>query len=148
MNQFQSLWSKASAELSEEKEEGQSSGGGEPATVKTAEAISQNLFQHELGGSEKKWAGPAVHYGFGTLMGAAYGLMAESIPEARAGFGSVYGAAVWLAADEFGVPAAGLSGPPQETPVSGHLQALASHIVYGFTVEFVRWATMKAIRDR
>jgi putative membrane protein len=45
---------------------------------------------------------------------------------------------VWLGADEIGVPALGLSGPPTQYPLSVHLYALASHLVYGFTTELVR----------
>jgi putative membrane protein len=45
---------------------------------------------------------------------------------------------VWLGADEIGVPAAGLSGPPTQYPLSVHLNALAGHIAYGMTTELVR----------
>ena len=123
MNQFQSLWTKAAKELSDEQGQNQQSGGGgEDATVKTAKVISQNLFHHELAEPEKKWAGSAVHYSFGTLVGAAYGILAEAAPVFRAGYGIAYGTAVWLAADEIGVPAAGLADPPSETPASVNTQ--------------------------
>src|SRR5690349_7873424 len=42
------------------------------ATVETAKVIS-NAFGHELQESEKKPAGAAVHYAFGTLSGGMYG---------------------------------------------------------------------------
>jgi putative membrane protein len=144
MNQFQSLLSKAAKGLSDGRQENEQSGGeGEDATVKTAKAISQNLFHHQLTESEKKWAGPVVHYSFGTLVGAAYGLLAETAPAFRASYGTVYGTAVWLAADEIGVPAAGLAGPPLETPATSHMKAFASHIVYGVTAELVRRAVLR-----
>ena len=37
------------------------------ATVKTAKVISREVFGHELQESEKKPAGAAVHYAFGTV---------------------------------------------------------------------------------
>src|SRR5262245_38002450 len=51
------------------------------ATVKTANAISKTVFGHELQESEKKPAGAAVHYAFGTLTGGVYGALAEVTPQ-------------------------------------------------------------------
>src|SRR5690349_14702168 len=77
----------------------------EDATVKTAEAISRNRFGHELSPQEKKIAGPAVHYGYGSLVGGLYGAVAEATPLASAGFGMLYGMALWALGDETAVPA-------------------------------------------
>jgi putative membrane protein len=143
MNLFQALWTKAGKEFSnEDGGQQQSDGGGEDATVRTARAISQQIFDHKLTEAQTKWAGPAVHYGFGALVGAAYGILAETVPTLTAGYGTAYGSAVWLAADEIGVPAFGLSQPPSETPVTSHLQALASHLVYGVTTDLTRRALL------
>jgi uncharacterized membrane protein YagU involved in acid resistance len=137
MNAFQSLLAQAETKAS-------GNGGGEEqpkgddATVKTANAISTSLFLHKLNESEKKWAGPLVHYAFGTATGALYGLVAARVPEAAAGRGTAYGSAVWLGADEVAVPAFGLSEGPDKTPLSGHAKALASHLVYGFVTDAVR----------
>jgi putative membrane protein len=129
MNQFQAVLKAESKEPEKKK--------GDDATVKAANAICLSLFDHELTRSQKKWAGPAVHYALGTTLGAVYGAMA-ACPEARAGAGTSYGAAVWLAADEVAVPMLGFSGPPTETPVSGHVNALASHFVFGLVTHFAR----------
>lgn len=136
MNQFQALWSKAAEAISDG---GQQSGGeGENATVKTAQAISKQVRGRELDESEKKPAGAMVHYAFGTCVGALYGALAEAMPISRAGCGTVYGGAVWLGADEFFLPAVGLSGPPTESPLPIHVNALASHLVYGLVTDLVR----------
>ena len=142
MNQFQSVWSKASKALSSEEPKQQQSSGGnedksEDATVKTAEAISCALFEHKLSSDEKKWAGPAVHYGFGTLVGATYGALAAKAPAVSSGRGTAYGGAVWLIGDEVAVPSFGLSQPPDESPLSSHVNALAAHLVYGFVTDLV-----------
>ena len=42
-------------------------------TVRTASAISEEIFDHKLTRIEKKIAGPAVHYGLGTGVGGLYG---------------------------------------------------------------------------
>jgi hypothetical protein len=154
MSQFQSLLKKLSkgdegAQSSQSaKKSGQAQGkqqkesqGGEekePATVKAASAISENVFSHDLTKSEKKAAGPAVHYAMGTASGAIYGVSAEFAPEVTVGAGLPFGTAVWLVADEVLVPALGLSKPPTKTPISKHASALASHLVYGLTADLVR----------
>lgn len=157
MNEFQSVWSALSEESGEGGDEGsdeeagdgasgersgEDGGGGEeseePATVKAAEAISENVFGHELTKSEKKIAGPLMHYGFGSTVGALYGGVVEAWPGATVGAGTLFGSAVWLGVDEAAVPALGLSDPPTEHPPSTHIYALVSHIVYGATTEAVR----------
>ena len=142
MNQFQSIWSKASEAL-ESTQSRKSNGrahqnGGEDATVKTAQAITQKFAGRRLRGSEKQKAGSLVHYGFGMLAGALYGAAVEYVPQAKAAWGVPYGTAVFIGADEIAVPALGLSKSPTEYPISQHAYALASHIVYGATLETVR----------
>ncbi len=135
MNQFQALVSAVATPNSTGKKESKQS---DDATVRAAGAISRAVFDRDLTSEEKIWAGPAVHYGLGTVLGAVYGALALDVPALTAGSGMVFGSAVWLGADEVGVPAAGLSGPPTETPLSGHVNALASHLVYGVVTAVVR----------
>src|SRR5438105_10012150 len=52
----------------------------EPATVKAAVAISHHIFHHELKPEQKPVAGSVIHYVFGSLVGAGYGLLAEYWP--------------------------------------------------------------------
>jgi uncharacterized membrane protein YagU involved in acid resistance len=112
----------------------------EPATVQAAEALSEGVLNHELTKREKKTAGPAVHYAFGTTVGGAYGAVAEVAPSVTIGGGLPFGTVFWLVADEAAVPALGLSDPPTEHPPSTHLYALTSHLVYGLTADLVRRA--------
>ena len=155
MNQFQAVWSKAAegfekargaqpthpsegegtSRTSDEDEEEQ-----DDATVKAARAVSEGVFGHELKEGEKRTAGAAVHYAFGTSVGGLYGAVAEVAPEVTAGAGLPFGAAFWLVADEGAVPLLGLSKGPTEYPLSTHAYALASHFVYGLTAEVVRRA--------
>ncbi len=79
-----------------------------------------------------------VHYGFGALTGALYGVLSELQPAAAAAAGLPFGAAVWLIADEVGVPLAGFAGPPTEYPLARHASALGSHLAFGLTLEGVR----------
>ncbi|MCU1262861.1 MAG: hypothetical protein JWO80_5746 [Bryobacterales bacterium] len=133
MNEFQSLWQAAA----EKVQPGQNSGGGDDATVKTAQAVLRSVAHRDLKPHEKKRAGAAVHYIYGTLIGAAYGLLATRARAVAAGRGTAYGAAVWLAGDEIAVPALGLGKSPKEAPLSSHANALASHLVYGAVTDSV-----------
>ena len=141
MTKFQSSFSK----LAKQDEENQSEDQGDPSTVKVADKISTVVRGQHLPDDQKETAGNVVHYGFGTLMGAAYGALAEYAPITRSGFGSAFGSALFVGADEIGVPLAGLSKPPQETPARLHLYAWASHLVYGAALEGTRLATRKAL---
>jgi hypothetical protein len=161
MNQFQAAWTRVAEGF--EKPHGaqsmQPTEGGSPnevassqapdqeekenqddATVETAKVISRNVFGHELQESEKKPAGAAVHYAFGTVTGGLYGAMAEVTPEVTTGAGLPFGAVFWMVADEVAVPLLGLAKGPSAYPVSTHMYALASHLVYGVTAEFSRRA--------
>jgi putative membrane protein len=92
----------------------------------------------ELAPAEKKTAGQAVHYAFGTLMGAVYGVAAELLPEVTTGGGTAYGSLLFLAADEVAVPAFQLSPQPSDTAPRDRLQHWAAHVVYGGSLELVR----------
>ena len=109
------------------------------ATMKTADAVVSIVtggrhLSHE--GKEK--GGPIVHYAFGAIMGAAYGAVAEGIPESTFGFGTAFGAALFAGADLVAVPALNLSGSPSDAPTSSLTTPFAAHLVYGAVTEAVR----------
>lgn len=139
MNQFQGLLSKATESRSRATGNEQAS---EDATMKAANRIARTIHFRPLSPEEKAKAGPVLHYAFGTLMGALYGLATEYFPQSRAGFGTIFGTLLFALADEAAVPLAGFSGKPNEYPASSHLRALASHLVYGASAEAVR-ATLR-----
>lgn len=169
MNQFQAAWTRAaegfekphgaqSMQPSEGPNPNETSGSTEAlnqstaekenqddATVKTAQAISENIFGHELKENEKKPAGAAVHYAFGTATGGLYGAMAEVAPQVTAGAGLPFGMVFWVVADEVAVPLLGLAKGPTQYPISTHAYALASHLVYGLTAELSRRAVRQVL---
>ncbi len=144
MNQFQKGWNKAARAIEQnrhpqgEKQERQSQGESEDATMLTAERISEGVLHRQLSKERRKKLGPVVHYSFGTLTGALYGAVSELLPRARTGEGVLFGTAVFAGADELSLWAFGLAGPPTQYPLSTHAQAWASHCVYGLATETVR----------
>lgn len=142
MTQFQNAWSKASQELKESKgvryDSGEEEGEKEDATMKAAGKIA-SLAGRELSHQSKQKLGPVVHYGFGTTQGAIYGMLVDAFGSSGGLIaGLVFGAALFALADEYAVPALGLSGKPSESPLTTHLYALASHLVYGLSAEAMR----------
>ena len=149
-NQFQNVW----GEFAEDLEESSDTQALKPSptpevqddtTVRAASAVSEGLFDHKLTQSEKKIAGPAVHYILGTGVGGLYGAAAEMAPKVTAGSGLPFGAVFWLVVDEGAVPLLRLSKGPTAYPLSTHVYALSSHFVYGLTAEVVRRAVRKAM---
>ena len=134
-------------QISEAISSGQKKPGrkSDPATVKVANAISEKITGRKIPQEYKAVAGEAVHYGMGATSAAVYGVLSEVAPIVTAGDGFGFGASVWALADEVAVPATGLSRPPQEIPLTTHIYALASHLVYGWITETVRRAVRRAL---
>jgi putative membrane protein len=110
----------------------------EPGSMQAASALAEPILGRPLKEREKEIAGPVVHYLFGAAAGAVYGVAAEVDRSATRGAGIPYGIGVWLVADEIGMHAAGFATSPRDYPLSRHAAALATHIVFGITVEGVR----------
>lgn len=156
MNQFQALWGKLSEGKSKshgaqslqdglpnhgislELQERGSDRPEDNAAVRTSNAVSELVFNHKLNEHEKEVGGAIAHYAMGATSGAIYGAFAELVPQATVAEGLPFGIAVWAIADEAVVPALGLSKPGSEYPLSKHVYAIASHLVYGITTELVR----------
>lgn len=111
---------------------------GKDSTVKTAVAISERLFHHELSPDEEKAVGSAVHYAFGAGVGGLYGAAAEIAPVVSRAAGLPFGIAVWLGAHVITVPALGLAPPITRSPAPFEAVELAAHLVYGAATELLR----------
>ncbi|MDQ2776728.1 MAG: DUF1440 domain-containing protein [Acidobacteriota bacterium] len=129
MSQLHALLQRSDASSRQSKED---------STVKAATAISQCIFRHELTDQQKKIAAPAVHYGFGTSVGAIYGTLVEFGQVTRAGWGLPFGAVVWLGTHAIAVPALGLSEPITKSEPGPEAAEFGAHLLYGVTVESVR----------
>ena len=110
----------------------------EDSTVRAAAAISEGVFHHALSKDEQGVLGPAVHYGFGSVVGGVYGAIAEKLPIVKKTAGVPFGLAVWLGAHVITAPALGLSRPVTRSPVPMEAVELGAHVVYGAVTEFLR----------
>ena len=110
----------------------------EPGSMQAAAAIAEPVLGRPLTVAEKEIGGPILHYLFGATVGALYGAAAETDRSVTRAAGIPYGIAVWLLADEIGMHAAGFATKPTDYPLSRHAAALATHLVFGTSVETVR----------
>jgi hypothetical protein len=133
LTDHESPWLIAHEQAQKEQEQSKKEDSTEIVARRIAEATGTHL-PHE----EKKKAGRAVHYAFGTLMGVVYAVSAEAVPEVTTGAGTAFGTLLFLCADEIAVPAFQLSPPLANTHPFDHLQHWASHVVYGGSLEIVR----------
>jgi flagellar motor protein MotB len=131
--QGESRWEIAHEQVQQEQQSAQQEDSTEILARKIAKATGKTLDKEQ-----KKTAGRAVHYTFGTLMGIVYGVSAELVPEATTGAGTAFGTLLFLGADEVAVPALQLSPTPTGTPATDRLQHWAAHVVYGGSLELVR----------
>lgn len=129
----QSPWQIAHEQVQKELAEAEQEDSTEIVARRIAEATGTYLPREE-----KKKAGRAVHYAFGTLMGVVYAVSAEVVPEVTTGAGAAFGTLLFLSADEVAVPAFDLAPTPSDTHPFDHLQHWASHVVYGGSLEMVR----------
>ncbi len=111
----------------------------ESTTEKAARSVARQ-FGRRLSVDEKQLAGRGLHYGFGTLMGAAYGATAEYLPVLGSGAGVAFGTVLFLSTDEAVLPLLNLASKPTETPATDHLLHWASHVVYSMAMETTRRA--------
>jgi putative membrane protein len=164
MNQFQSAWGKITEGverphgaqslqqgktdhgIARELQERGSDDSDDNAAVRAGTAAVELVTDKKLTKSEKEIAGAVAHYAMGVVSGGIYGVAAELAPAATIGAGLPFGAAVWVLADEALVPAVGLSKAPTEYPLSIHLYALASHLVFGVSTEAVRRTVRRALQ--
>jgi hypothetical protein len=131
--QGESPWEIAHEQVQQEQQAAEQEDSTEIVARKIAKVTGKTLDKEQ-----KKKAGRAVHYTFGTLMGIVYGVSAELVPEATTGAGTAFGTLLFFGADEVAVPAFRLSPTPADTPATDHLQHWAAHVVYGGSLELVR----------
>ena len=103
----------------------------EPSTQIVADKISEAVTGHDVPDEDKAAAGVGVHYSTGISFGALFGLFASQ----RTGWGLLagllYGIAIWLGLDEIALRVLRMGPPPEDVPLSQHVQALGAHLVYG-----------------
>ncbi len=128
MSLFQDIWSKYVSPPPP----------GESAAAKAADAVCEEISDAPVKPCERETADGVVHYLTGAVIGGLYGVLGGRRPMLFTGRGSVFGALVWLICDEIAVPLLRLGPAPRSKPAAEHWSALASHIVFGLSLDWMR----------
>jgi len=108
---------------------------GEP---EPPEALAEKVAGDSLNEETKKWAGQAIHWGFGAAAGAAYGALAEYYPVATDKEGATFGLTLMTLTHGTALPAMELSEPAESQGMRERTSEATSHLVYGLVAERVR----------
>ncbi|TCC45369.1 DUF1440 domain-containing protein [Kribbella pittospori] len=103
-----------------------------PAPAQVGKRLFEGLFRRELPDRRAALVNNVMHWGFGILNGAVYGVLAGSVPEPKVRHGALFGAGVW-ASGYVTLPAAGLYEPIWKYDGRVLAKDLSAHLVYGLT---------------
>jgi hypothetical protein len=101
-----------------------------PAPAHVGKRLVEGLFGIELPPTRARLVNNVMHWAYGILNGAQYGIVAESLPTPRIRFGLAFGATVW-ASDYVILPAAKLYKPIWDYDAKTLANDLSAHLVYG-----------------
>jgi putative membrane protein len=108
------------------------------ARISPPALLAEHIVGHPLAPAQASVVSAAVHFGFGTVIGAVYGIAGEFAPIVRVGFGTGFGLVLQIMTHETLVPLAGLDQPPLQQPFRDHASEILTHLLYGLTVEAIR----------
>jgi putative membrane protein len=103
-----------------------------------ADRIARGLGYGPLETRRKLRIQNAVHYTFGAVSGAVYGVLAEAFPIATAGAGTVAGASLYAASHGSTLPLLRVQAPPWSLPRAAVAWELTSHLLFGAVLELGR----------
>lgn len=101
-----------------------------PAPAQVGKRLVEGLFGTKLAPRRARLVNNVMHWTYGILNGAQYGIVAGSLPAPRIRYGIAFGATVW-AGDYVILPAAKLYKPIWEYDVKTLVDDLSAHLVYG-----------------
>jgi hypothetical protein len=101
-----------------------------PAPAQVGRRVVEGVFQRKLPDRRAALVNNITHWGYGVSAAAGYGLVAGSLPRARARYGIPFGGAVW-AVSYVVLPAAGLYKPIWEYDWKTLGKDLGAHLLYG-----------------
>jgi hypothetical protein len=101
-----------------------------PAPALMGKLLVKGLFGIELPPTRARLVNNVMHWGYGMVNGAQYGIVAKSLSNPRIRYGLAFGATVW-AGDYVILPAAKLYQPIWKYDRTTLAKDLSAHLVYG-----------------
>ena len=132
-------WQELAAKLQSSGEEGESSSEAPndpweeaPTPAKVAKRIGEGVFHEDVPAEKIEFLSNAMHWGYGTTWGTAYGLAAGTAGRSTIRGGLAFGTGVWLFSYAQLVPME-FYEPPWKYPPKELALDLSYHLVYGVT---------------
>lgn len=129
MHAFRLLWERATDHHSQHA----IFGFDHESDVRSVQLLGRVLGTRPVSEKAAAKLGVSMHYGYGTLLGAAYAVARDRgacFPLS----GIKFGALLWLVGDEIPISLSGISHPLKKSTAS-HSAALAAHLLFGLTLE-------------
>ena len=101
-----------------------------PAPAQIGKRVVEGLLQRELKPEKARLLTNVVHWIYGSLWGAAYGIVAGSTRRPRASLGLLFGPVVWSTAYVV-LPPTGLYKPMREYDAKTLWKDASAHLAYG-----------------
>jgi putative membrane protein len=113
-----------------------------------ADRVARRLGRGPLDTPTKLRVQNVVHYSFGALFGAVYGVLAEVFPAATAGAGTAAGAGLYAAGHGTALPLLRVQEPPWRLPRAAFAWEFTSHLLFGFALELGRRSASRVLAVR
>jgi len=107
-----------------------------PVPGQVGKRLFEGLFQKKLPPQRAALVSNIMHWAYGMLNGALYGIAAESLDQPRIWYGLPFGAGVWAVSYAV-LPATGLYKPIRDYDRETLAKDLSAHLVYGTTTAAV-----------
>jgi hypothetical protein len=101
-----------------------------PAPAQVGRRVVDGLFDVTLPPSRARLVNNVMHWGYGIVNGAVYGIVAESLPSPKVRYGLPFGATVWSSGYVI-LPGAKLYEPIWRYDARTLADDLSAHLVYG-----------------
>lgn len=101
-----------------------------PAPAQVAKRVTEGFLQKEVPVDKAPMINNAVHWGYGMLWGALYGITAGSLRKASPAYGLILGPIVWSGAYVV-LPPANLYKPMWQYDLTTLAKDLSAHVAYG-----------------
>ncbi len=102
-----------------------------PPEMITKELAHRAHVRHHLNKQLILGATTVSHFGYGAVVGAAYGPLQKRVPLSTIVQGVLYGLFVWAASYLGLLPLLGISASGHKEPVRRNLMMIAAHVVWG-----------------
>lgn len=110
-----------------------------------ADRVARRVGRRTLSTPEKLRIQNAIHYSYGALFGAAYGVLAKAFPVATFGSGTAAGAALYAAGHATALPLLRVQEPPWRLPRAALAWELTSHLLFGMVLEAARGGATRVV---